>query len=76
MVGPAGLPPDVVKKLENAVQKAMATPEFKQTTDAQEVTIFYMDSAQYSRHLKEKWSRTEKDFKMLGVIKEAATPPN
>ena len=76
MVGPADLPPDVVKKLENAVQKAMATPEFKQTAEAQEVTIFYMDSVQYDRHLKEKWSRTEKDFKMLGVIKEAATPPN
>jgi tripartite-type tricarboxylate transporter receptor subunit TctC len=76
MVGPAGLPPDVVKKLENAAQRAMAAPEFKQTADAQEVTIFYMDSAQYDRHLKEKWSRTEKDFKMMGIIKEAATQPN
>jgi tripartite-type tricarboxylate transporter receptor subunit TctC len=76
MVGPAGLPPDVVKKLESTVQKAVATPEFKQVADAQEVTIYYMDSAQYDRHLKDKWSRTERDFKMMGIIKEAATQPN
>ena len=66
---------DVVKKLETAVKKAMEAQEFKTTAENQEVTILYMDSKQYDRHLKEKWPRTEKDFKMMGIIKEAATQP-
>jgi len=75
MVGPADLPPDVVKKLEAAVKKAMESPEFKTTAENQELTILYLDSKQYERHLKEKWPRTEKDFKMMGIIKEPATQP-
>lgn len=75
MVGPADLPPDVVKKLETAVRKAMEAPEFKVTAENQELTVLYLDSKQYDRHLKEKWPRTERDFKMMGIIKEAATQP-
>ncbi len=75
MVGPAGLSPDVVRKLETAVKRAMEAKEFKTTAENQELTILYMDSKQYDTHLKDKWSRTEKDFKMIGIIKEAATQP-
>jgi tripartite-type tricarboxylate transporter receptor subunit TctC len=75
MVGPADLPPDVVKKLETAVRKAMDSQEFRTTAESQELTILYMDSKQYDRHLKEKWPRTERDFKTLGIIKEPATQP-
>jgi tripartite-type tricarboxylate transporter receptor subunit TctC len=69
------LSPDVVRKLETAVKRAMEAKEFKTTAENQELTILYMDSKQYDTHLKDKWSRTEKDFKMIGIIKETATQP-
>jgi tripartite-type tricarboxylate transporter receptor subunit TctC len=75
IVGPAGLPADVQKKLETAVQKGMETSEFKMLAQKLYITTIFMDSKQYDTHLKEKWARTEKEFIQMGIIKEAATQP-
>jgi tripartite-type tricarboxylate transporter receptor subunit TctC len=75
IVGPAGLSPDVVKKLETAFKKGTETPEFKTALEKLYLSPIFMNSREYDQHLKEKWGRTEKMFKEIGIIKEAATPP-
>jgi tripartite-type tricarboxylate transporter receptor subunit TctC len=75
IVGPAGLPPDVVAKLEAAFAKGMETPEFKAAVQKSFQTPFYLNGKDYDRYLKENWPRTEKMFKQFGMIKEAATQP-
>jgi tripartite-type tricarboxylate transporter receptor subunit TctC len=75
IVGPAGLPPDVVAKLETAFVKGMETPEFKAAMQKSYQTPFYLNSKDYDRYLREGWPKTEKMFKQFGIIKEAATQP-
>lgn len=75
VVGPAGLPPHVVAKLETAFVKGMETPEFKAAVEKVYMSPFYLNSKDYDRNLKERWARNEKMFKEFGIIKEAATQP-
>jgi tripartite-type tricarboxylate transporter receptor subunit TctC len=75
IVGPAGLPPDVVAKLETAFVKGMETPEFKAAVQKVYQTPFYLNSKDYERTLRQKWAEMEKLFKQFGMIKEAATQP-
>jgi len=75
IVGPAGLPADIVKKLEAAFSKGMETSEFKASQEKLFLNPIHYDSKEYERHLKDKWVRTEKAFKELGIIKEPATQP-
>jgi tripartite-type tricarboxylate transporter receptor subunit TctC len=75
VVGPAGLPPPVVQKLEAALLRGMETPEFKQALEKLFLTPTHYGSRAYDEHLKEKWVRTERMFKETGIIKEAATQP-
>lgn len=74
-VGPAGLPQDVVTKLESTFKKAMESQEFKTAVDRVYLTPFFMGSQEYDRFLKDYWVRTEKIFKDAGIIKEPATAP-
>jgi tripartite-type tricarboxylate transporter receptor subunit TctC len=75
ILGPAGLPPDVVAKLEAAFAKGIETPEFKAAVQKVYQTPYYLSSKDYDRYLKENWTKTEKMFKQFGMIKEAATQP-
>ena len=75
ILGPAGLSPDIVKKLERALIKGTETPEFRSACEKLYLSRIVMDSSQYEQHLKEKWGRTEKMFVEIGIIKEAATQP-
>ena len=75
VLGPAGLPPEVVKKLETAFTKGTETPEFKTAVENLYVTPILLKSKEYDLHLKERWGRMEKMFKEIGIIKEAATQP-
>jgi tripartite-type tricarboxylate transporter receptor subunit TctC len=75
IVGPAGLPPDVVKKLETAFKKGTEAPEFKMAQAKLYLTPAFMGSKEYEQHLKDKWTKTEKMFKEMGIIKEPATQP-
>ena len=73
--GPAGLPPDVVAKLEAAFAKGMETPEFKTTREKLYLSPVSYNSKQFEQHLKEYWAKEEKMLKDVGVIKEPATQP-
>ncbi len=73
--GPAGLPQDVAKKLEEVFSKAMETAEFKAAQKKLYLNPVHYVGKEYEQHLKEKWTQTEKLFKEIGIIKEAATQP-
>jgi tripartite-type tricarboxylate transporter receptor subunit TctC len=75
VVGPAGLPPDVVKKLETAFKGATETAEYKTVLANAGRGAFYLTGVQVDQHLKERWVKTEKEFKEGGIIKTAATEP-
>ncbi len=75
ILGPAGLSVEVVKKLEDAFVKGTETIEFKKAMESLDLTPILLRSKEYEQHLKDKWFRTEKLFKEIGIIKEAATQP-
>ena len=75
ILGPAGLPPEVVIKLENAFIKGTETPDFKTAVEKLYLTPILIKSNEYDLHLKDRWVRMEKMFKEIGIIKEAATQP-
>jgi tripartite-type tricarboxylate transporter receptor subunit TctC len=75
IVGPAGLPPELVTKLETAFARGMETPEFKTTQEKLYFSPGYYNAKDYQAFLKEKWVTTEKLFKRLGIIQESATQP-
>lgn len=76
IVCPAGTPPQIVAKLEKAFKEAVHTPEFKATLDKVFLSFYYHDQKEYRRLLKEKWERTERLFKEMGLITQTATQPN
>jgi tripartite-type tricarboxylate transporter receptor subunit TctC len=75
IVGPADLPPEVVKKLESAFAKGMESPEFKSAQEKLYLNPVHYNGKEYERLLKEKWTNTEKMFKESGIIAEPATQP-
>lgn len=75
IVGPAGLPSDVVRILEAAFSKGMELPEFKALLEKLYLIPIHYNSKEYDLYLKEIWVKAEKMFKDYGVIKEPATQP-
>jgi tripartite-type tricarboxylate transporter receptor subunit TctC len=74
--GPAGIPLQVVEKLEKAFLKATETEDFKKVRDRLYLSPAGYGSKEFAGHLKERWIATEKTLKEIGLIKEAATQPN
>jgi tripartite-type tricarboxylate transporter receptor subunit TctC len=75
IIGPAGLPDQVVAKLAAAFKKGMETPEFEKTIATINQNPFFLGSKDYEGHLKEFWNRYEALFKDIGLITEPATQP-
>ncbi len=73
--GPAGLPPDIVSKLETAFTKGMETPQFKSVMEKLNLIPAYYNSKDYDLFLKDLWVKIEKSLKETGLIKEVATQP-
>ena len=75
ILGPAGMPDAVVKKLEDAFRKAKETPEFKRVLDNLDMIPVFMGHREYSEYLKTMWFKIEKSLKETGLLKESATKP-
>lgn len=73
--GPAGMDPAMVKKLEDALEKAQATPAWKQWLDQFGCVSLRMRSAEYTKFLEAAWDREIEIQKTLGLITEPATAP-
>lgn len=74
IVGPAGLPPAILAKLESAFTKAKDGPEFKTVIDKLDLVPVYYNAKEYDQFLISSWARLEKNLKETGLIKEPATP--
>ncbi len=75
IVGPAGLPPDIVKKLESAFTKAAESKEVRNVIDKLDLVPVLYVGKEYDDHLKSYWPRMERSLKETGLIKEPATSP-
>jgi tripartite-type tricarboxylate transporter receptor subunit TctC len=75
ILGPAGLPSDVEKKLESAFVKAAESKEVKTVIEKLDLTPVLYVGKEYGNHLKNYWPRMEKDLKETGLMKESATQP-
>ena len=75
IVGPAGLPPDVVAKLEAAFWRAWKPLNSKPPGTGSHLSAVYYNGNDYKRSIEERWVAMEKLFKEVGIIKEPATPP-
>jgi tripartite-type tricarboxylate transporter receptor subunit TctC len=75
IIAPAGLPANVLSKLEKAFAAGMETPEFKSARENGYQSPLHATSKEYERSLQERWTKMEKLFKELKIIKEPATQP-
>jgi tripartite-type tricarboxylate transporter receptor subunit TctC len=73
--GPAGMDLAVVKKLEDALDKAQERPAWKQWLEQFGTVTVKMRSAEYTKFLEEAWDREIGIQKDLGLITEPATQP-
>ena len=73
--GPAGMDSAVVKKLEDALDKAQETPAWKRWLEQFGTVTLKMRSAEYTKFLEEAWDREIGIQKALGLITEPATQP-
>lgn len=75
IIGPAGMPADVTKKLEDAIVKAADSKEVKTMMDSLDMVPILMVGKEYDEYLKAVWTKLEKNLKETGLIKEPATSP-
>ena len=73
--GPAGMNPAVVKKLEDAFEKAQETPAWKAYVEQFGVVPHKMRKAEYTKFLEERWDSEIELERSLGLLKEPATEP-
>jgi tripartite-type tricarboxylate transporter receptor subunit TctC len=73
--GPAGMDPAVVKKIEDALEKAQGTPAWKKWLDQTGAITVKMRHAEYTKFLEEGWDKEVQIQRALGLLKEPATQP-
>jgi tripartite-type tricarboxylate transporter receptor subunit TctC len=67
VVGPAGMPADVVKKINEAMAVVLAQPDFKDKLSAEAVELTPMSPQQFTDYMKkdlERWTRLAKERKI------------
>lgn len=65
--GPKGLPPAVLKKLENALKRATESDEFKKAMKTLETDVRFRDSRTYTKMVKEAYPRIGEIVKKAGL---------
>ena len=73
--GPAGMSPDVVKKLEEAFIRSVDTERFQRVATQFMLQPMKMGSREYTRFLEESWPKEAERLKAIGLIQAPATAP-
>ena len=73
---PAGVEPEIVKKLEDAFLRVAQTEKFKKVLKQYGMVISKIGSKEYKAFLEQGWPKETKVLKKLGLIKKVATNPN
>ncbi|MBM4278343.1 MAG: tripartite tricarboxylate transporter substrate binding protein [Deltaproteobacteria bacterium] len=68
--GPKGIPPSIVKRLDEAFRKGMEDPEFIQTMEKMEIVVSYRNSEDLKKYLEEAYDRLGKMIRELKLPKE------
>lgn len=69
LLGPKGMPDQAVKAIENAVQKALQSPEYKRYIEQVKLLPAFMNSQQYQKFLDEMNGTLDAYLKEIGVKK-------
>ena len=69
IVGPKGLPANVVKAWEEAIPKLLALPEYKAIYEKDNLVPAFMDQKTYKPYMAKRAADVEAYFKGIGVIK-------
>lgn len=75
LFGPAGMDPVIVKKIEDAIEKAQGTPAWESWLEQTGQITVKMRSAEYTKFLEEAWDREINIQRKLGIRQEPATQP-
>ncbi|MBW1723322.1 MAG: tripartite tricarboxylate transporter substrate binding protein [Deltaproteobacteria bacterium] len=73
--GPAGMAPEIVKKLEATFMKVAQTEKFKKILKQYAMVITNLGSKEYKDFLEKSWPEETEVLKKLGLIKKPATSP-
>jgi len=68
-MGPKGLPPEILKKLENAVKQAVKTPEYAQLMEQLGSEIRFRDSEEFTKLIHEIYPQTAEMIRLIGLSK-------
>lgn len=70
IVGPKGLPPEVIKTLQEAMQKITQDPQFLQTTDTLGYQVEYADTAASETFLQKWYQSAGEIYQKLGMSQQ------
>ncbi len=73
--GPKNMDPSIVKRIEDAVEKAQDTHAWRQWLESTGQITVKMRSAEYTKFLEDSWEKEIVILKSLGLITEPATKP-
>jgi tripartite-type tricarboxylate transporter receptor subunit TctC len=68
LVGPAGMPPEVVEKLHDAFRKALQDPEHLKLLKQIYQTLWYQSPAQYAAYAKSAFEQERKLMEQAGLL--------
>jgi tripartite-type tricarboxylate transporter receptor subunit TctC len=75
IVAPAGIPPQTVRKLEDAFTRATKSRGYLDTLDRIDMIPVYYSGEAFNAFLRAQWKIVNKHLISTGLIKEAATSP-
>jgi tripartite-type tricarboxylate transporter receptor subunit TctC len=70
LIGPKGLPPDIVSKFQEAYKKVSKDAAFIKFMDGQGVTVVYEDGAELKKRLWKDYNANKDIFERLGEKKK------
>jgi tripartite-type tricarboxylate transporter receptor subunit TctC len=70
LAGPKGMDPKVVKILHDAFKKAMDEPAFQKAVDKFDMEMYYMNTEQYNKFVKEIYDDEKEIVEKLGLAKK------
>ncbi|TXL64705.1 tripartite tricarboxylate transporter substrate binding protein [Zeimonas arvi] len=68
LIGPKGMDPAVVKKLDDAFKAALDEPKVKEIVDRFDQPVVYMNSADYTAWAKRTYEAEKKTIERLGLV--------
>jgi tripartite-type tricarboxylate transporter receptor subunit TctC len=69
IMGPKGMPKDIVEKLDASIKKAVATPEWKSAMDARGFGLNYLNAADLGKFVEKSNTDLGAVMKAIGIAK-------